>query len=121
MITRDKEGLSWFEANLSAEKLRVDFGDEHSQVYEMQATTDRLYAVYGEGEESSDYKDFFIVELDLDTGEVYEKVDIDISYDANPVVTDYVYNDKAYFSIYDEANDQMVDYVFSNGEVNESF
>jgi hypothetical protein len=121
LIVKDKEGLSWFEADLSEEKHRVDFGDEHSQVYEMQATSDRLYAVYGEGEASSDSKDFYVVELDVETGEIYEKVDLGLHYDANPVVTNYVHNDKVYFSLYDETNDERVDYIFSNGDVNEPF
>lgn len=120
-IFNEVEGISWFEKDLSHEMHRVELGNDRSHVYAMQATDDRLYVIsseYDEEDEPDDSEDFYLVEMDLETGEIYEKVDLEIANNGSPILNNHVYNNKFHFSIYDEDEEQQIDYIFSNGEVN---
>lgn len=105
-ILADNEGIAWHSPDLSTIQHRVDLGE--MTLRHLEATDDRLYVIVSDKETD----EFFIVTLDLQTGEAYEKVSLEID-DKNAVVQPHVYNNKYSFAI-NTGEAGLVYYVFSS-------
>ncbi|WP_458948612.1 hypothetical protein [Oceanobacillus sp. CAU 1775] len=105
-ILADNEGIAWYSPDLATIQHRVDFGE--MTLRHLVSTDDRLYVIVSDKETD----EFFIVTLDLQTGEAYEKVSLEID-DKNAVVQPHVYNNKYSFAI-NTREAGLVYYVFSS-------
>ena len=105
-ILADNEGIAWYSPDLATIQQRVDLGE--MTLRHLEATDDRLYVIVSDKETD----EFFIVTLDLQTGEAYEKVSLEID-DKNAVVQPHVYNNKYSFAI-NTGEAGLVYYVFSS-------
>lgn len=108
-ILADNEGIVWYSTDLSEIKHRVDLGE--MTLRHIEATDDRLYLIVSDDETD----EFFLVTLDLETGETYQKVSLETD-DKNAVVQPHVYNNKFSFAI-NTGEPGLIYYVFSS-EVN---
>lgn len=113
-IYADNEGIVWYEPDLSTIQHRVELGE--STIRYMEATDDRVFAIISE-KTDEDEDEFFTVSLDINTGEVYEKVALETN-DNSTVRGQHVYNNKYHFAVVDVEAGKEVYYVFSGEDVN---
>lgn len=116
VIFADLDGIVWYEPDLSGEQQRVEFGE--SDIRHLHGTDDRLYAVVSEdSDEEGDA--FYVVSIDLETGEVYGKVAIETA--DNTLHAMHIYNNKFHFAVNDPESGEEIYYVFSGEDVNKPF
>lgn len=115
-IYADNEGIVWYDPDLSTIQHRVELGD--STIRYMEATDDRVFAIISE-KTDEDEDEFFNISLDIETGEVYEKVAIETQ-DNSTVRAQHVYNNKYHYAVVDVEAGKEVYYVFSGEDVNKS-
>lgn len=106
-IYADNEGIVWYDPDLSEMQHRVELGE--STIRYMEATDTLVYAIISEETEEGE-KEFFTVSLDIQMGEVYEKIALETN--DNTVRAQHVYNNKYHFAVVDPEKQREVYYVF---------
>ena len=83
-------------------------------IHYIQATDDRLYIIVSEKTPEDD-NNFYLVSLDIKTGEAYEKIQLETN--KKSIHHQNVYNNKYSFFLLNE-DEKRLFYVFSGDDVN---